>query len=238
MLIDHEHRGAQLEAFVAMPEGQVEPRPVVLVAHMWSGRVPFCDEQARAFARLGYVGFALDLYGKGVFGRNVAECSRLMQPFIDDRELLQSRLLAAVEVARGLPMVDAGRVAAVGYCFGGLCVLDLARVSSDVAGVVSFHGLLKPPDNLQADRISARVLVLHGHDDPLVTREEEAGLKEELTRAGADWQYISFGHAMHAFTNPNANDREMGTVYDATAAARAWRYATDFLAETFGGVSA
>lgn len=103
-----------------------------------------------------------------------------------------------------------------------------------MAGVISFHGLLAAPDNIQPHRITSRVLVLHGHDDPLVTAEQEAGLKEELTRTGADWQFISFGHAVHAFTNPNAKDREMGTVYDASAEQRAWRYATGFLAELFG----
>ena len=230
--IDYLFEGATLEAFVARPDHD-QPVPVVMVAHMWAGRVPFVEDVARRMANLGYVGFALDLYGKGVVAQDKQECERRMQPFMQDRAMLQRCLLAAEEVALSLDNVDTAKYAAIGYCFGGLCVQDLARVSDRLLGAVSFHGLLTMPGNIGWPYNRARMLILHGNDDPLVNAGEEETIKRQMSDAGVDWQFVSFGNTVHAFTNPVANDPEFGTVYSPSADCRSWGYMTQFLTEIF-----
>lgn len=223
----------RLLGFLAFDDAVSVPMPAVLVAHMWGGREAFVCDKARALAALGYAGFALDLYGAAKVGSGPEENARLMQPFLEDRALLQRRMHLALETVRRLEMVDRGRIAAIGFCFGGLCVLDLARTGADVKGVVSFHGLLKPPGNTKGTKILAKVLVLHGHDDPMVPVEDVVALERELTEAGADWQVHVYGHTMHAFTNPNANDPNIGTVYHPLANRRSWIAMRNFLEEIF-----
>jgi len=141
----------------------------------------------------------------------------------------------SLETLREQPEVDAGRVAAIGFCFGGLCVLDIARTGADLAGVVSFHGLFSAPGSTAGNRVRARILALHGWDDPMATPDAVLGLASELTSLGADWQLHAYGNTQHAFTNPAANDPRRGTVYDETADRRSWRAMTNFLDELFGG---
>lgn len=222
-----------LEGYFAYDDATEEKRPVVLICHAWGGRDEFVAGKARKLAELGYVGFALDMYGKGVSGSGPEENARLMQPFMDDRAKLQRRINAALYAVRLMPWVDDGKIAAIGFCFGGLCVLDLARTGADIAGVVSFHGLLQAPDNIEKPDIKAKVLVLHGHDDPMVPPEQVAELQQELTTAGADWQIHVYGDTMHAFTNPVANDPDFGTVYQPLADGRSWQSMKNFLAELF-----
>ncbi|MEM8981699.1 MAG: dienelactone hydrolase family protein [Pseudomonadota bacterium] len=218
---------------VARDPAWQEPRPVVLVGHAWAGRSAFEDQRAVAIAELGYVGFALDVYGKGKLGNSVEENSALMQPLLDDRELLQKRLHASLNTARELEFVDARRAAMIGYCFGGLCALDLARTGADISGVVSLHGLFAAPDNHADTTINARVLALHGWDDPMAKPDTVLALADEMSRKSADWQLHAYGNAMHAFTNPDANDPNFGTVYDAHADRRSWQAVANFLAEGF-----
>ena len=154
-----------------------------------------------------------------------------MQPFLEDRALLQRRMNLALETLRKIDRVDPSRIAAMGFCFGGLCVLDLARSGADIRGVVSFHGLLNPPGKTAGNKIKARVLVLHGHDDPMVPPDAVLAFERELTEAGADWQVHVYGQTMHAFTNPQANDPAFGTVYKASADRRSWQSLQNFLAE-------
>jgi dienelactone hydrolase len=211
------------------------PRPGVLVAHAWAGRSDYEDGKADGLARLGYTAFALDLYGKGVRGGSTEENGALMQPFLDDRGMLQQRLLISLSTLREQPEVAAGKTAAIGFCFGGLCVLDIARTGADIGGVVSIHGLLGAPGNTAANTIIAKVLALHGWDDPMATPDDVKSLAAEMSAMGADWQLHAYGNTMHAFTNPAANNPDMGTVYDATADRRSWQAVTNFLAEVFDG---
>lgn len=229
--VEYKHEGATLEGYMAWDETLEGPLPGVLVSHAWGGRGAFECSKARALAELGYCGFALDVYGKGVSGSGPEENAKLMQPFLEDRSLLQGRLAMALATLREQPEVDASRTAAIGFCFGGLCVLDLARTGSDVRGVVSLHGLFNAPGNTAGNNIQARVLALHGHDDPMVPPEAVNGLETELTQAGADWQIHVYGGTMHAFTNPQANDPSHGTVYNAAADRRSWVVTRDFLEE-------
>lgn len=231
-LIEYEHNGDKLEAYFAWDNAIQGERPGVLVAHPWAGRNADCEAVARQLAEMGYAGFALDMYGKGVLADSREECARLMELQTRDRQALQARMLKALEMLQTQPEVKADSIAAWGYCFGGLCVLDLARTGTqDVRGVVSFHGLLHPPEQKTTKRIQASILVLHGHEDPMAPPDSVSTLKEELTQAQADWQIHVFGQAMHAFTNPNADDKAFGTVYDARAAQRSWTMAVDFLTE-------
>ena len=232
-LIVYEHNGAVLEGFLAYDSATDKPRPGVLISHAWAGRGEFECQKARDLAELGYAGFALDLYGKGVLGSGTEENSRLMMPFLQDRALLQSRLKLSHEVMQAQPEVNPKKTAAIGFCFGGLCVLDLARIGTNIKGVISFHGLFTPPANIKSRKIKAKVLVLHGNDDPMVPVEMVTAFERELTRAGADWQIHVYGNTRHAFTNPQANDPDFGTVYSANADRRSWQSMRNFLEEIF-----
>ncbi len=204
----------------------------MLVWHAWAGQGEFEQERAAQLAELGYVGIAMDVYGKGKRGGNTKECQALMRPLTADRALLQRRLLAGVNAVRELAVVDGARLAAIGFCFGGLCALDLARSGADVRGVVAFHGLFDPSP-LPRQKIVAKVLALHGYDDPMATPETLLGFCNELTAAGVDWQVHAYGGTMHAFTHPKANDPGFGTVYQPRADARSRVAMQGFLGEVF-----
>ncbi|WP_430232498.1 dienelactone hydrolase family protein [Nitrosomonas communis] len=231
--VDYQDDDTELEGYMVYHETDA-PKPVVLVAHDWSGRREFACKAAERVAAMGYVGFALDMYGKGIFGRDgdVDGNAALMHPYASDRALLRQRINAALLAVRKLPHVDATRVAAMGYCFGGMCVLELARSGADVKGVISIHGILAR-DYITNEKISAKVLCLHGHDDPMVPPEQVLAFEQEMTEAGVDWQMHIYGGTMHAFTNPVANNPTFGTVYKEIAAKRAYQSIDNFLAEIF-----
>ncbi len=222
-----------LEAFFAFDDSFTGRRPAILINHSWVGRDDFVGEKAKKLAALGYVGFAVDVYGKGILGADAEENARLMQPFMDDRQMLAKRLQAALYAVKLLPWVDDSKVAAIGFCFGGLCSLDLARTGADLKGVVSFHGLLGAPANTQNNVIKAKVLALHGHDDPMVPVEQVLAFEQEMTQSCVDWQLHAFGNTMHAFTNPVANNPDFGMVYQPDADRRSWLMMENFLTEIF-----
>lgn len=233
--IDYTDGTDTCEAYVALPTGP-SPHPCVLVAHQWSGQSDHERTTADHMAALGYVGIAIDVYGKGNRGApDAADHSALMNPWAGNRAALRQRLMAAVDFAKGHAAVDAGKVAIMGYCFGGLCALDVARTgTSDVKGAVSIHGLFGPPDiGAQAD-ISTKVLILHGWEDPMATPADVEMVTKELTAAKADWQLHAYGHAMHAFTALGANMPERGIQYNANADHRSWAATVAFLGEVFG----
>lgn len=229
--VDYHHQGRRHEGFFAFDDSCITPLPGVLISHAWAGRDSFACNKARQLAEAGYAAFALDMYGDAKIGNGPEENAQLMGPLMSDRGLLRDRILAALSCLRNQPEIDANRTAAMGYCFGGLCVLDLARSGADVRGVVSFHGLLSPPQDLVPQKITSKVLVLHGFDDPMVPPEQLVALGHELTTAGADWQIHAYGQTVHAFTNPQANDPGFGTVYNPLADSRSTLSLMDFLAE-------
>ena len=232
--IDYNDGDTALEGYFAWDETAQLPRPLVLVAHDWSGRREFACGAAERMVELGYCGLAIDLYGKGVFGRDgdTAGNSALMMPLASDRGLLRQRMLAALAAVREIPQADPDRIAAIGYCFGGMAVLELARSGADIEGVISIHGLLGAGDVPNGD-IRAKVLCLHGHDDPMGPPDQVLAFEREMTAAGADWQMHVFGRTQHAFTNPAAHDHALGAVYNDAANARAQRAIADFLQELF-----
>ncbi len=236
----HQHRFVEytdgdtlLEGYLAYDDAISGPRPCVIIAHTWAGRSDFECQQADKLAALGYVGFALDMYGKGVLGSGPDENTALMTPFMEDRPVLQQRMAAALATASQQPEADAAKMASMGYCFGGLCSLDLARTSSSILGAVSFHGLFLAPGNTEGNKITAKVLCLHGNDDPMVPVDSVIALDKELTAAGADWQVHAYGNTLHAFTNPAAASPELGMAYNAAADRRSWASLVSFLEEIF-----
>jgi dienelactone hydrolase len=230
--VDYTDGSVTCEGYAAYDDTKKGKRPGVLVSHAWAGQSPFERGKADKLAGLGYVGFALDLYGKGKRGGTMEQNAKLMQPFLDDRALLRRRLAAALDALKKHPAVDVERAAAIGFCFGGLCVLDLARsVPAGLRGIVSFHGLFHPPKLGQQAPIRAKVLMLHGYDDPLATPEHVMAIARELTDAKADWQLHAYGRTSHAFTNPEANSPEHGLLYNAAADRRSWAAMKNFLEE-------
>lgn len=217
--------------FLCYDDERPGPLPGVLISHAWRGRSEFEERKARRLAWLGYAALAIDMFGKGKSGTTTQECQALIAPLMQDRKLLGRRINAALKFVRSLPQVDAKRVAAMGFCFGGLCALDLARSGADVRGVVSFHGLLKPAPGAFGAPIKSRVLILHGYDDPMAPPEEVIAIAEEFKAAGVDWQLHAYGGTMHAFTVPEADNPSFGTVYNQNADRRSWHTLMEFLEE-------
>jgi dienelactone hydrolase len=188
---------------------------------------------ARQLVHLGYTGFVADLFGKAFRGAPRDVMMDELKRLRSDRASLRERLLAVLESARGQEAIEPDRIVAIGYCFGGQCALDLARSGADIAGVASFHGLLDPP-GLPPQPIKAKVLVLHGWDDPMAPPEAVVALGQELTEAGADWQIHAYGNVKHGFTNPGATGAVPGVLYNEIAAERSWTSLISFLEELFG----
>ena len=230
---DYQDGQLTLEGYCAFDDSITTPRPAILICHDWSGKNELACKKADQLAELGYIGFALDMFGKGILGRTKEEKGALIQPLLQDRAALLQRILAAVHTVKQLPQVNPQQIAAIGFCFGGLCVLDLARSGADIAGVISFHGLLNPPANQTPSPIKAKVLVLHGYDDPMVPPDTLKNFADEMTQAKANWEINIYGHTTHAFTNPEANDPAFGTVYNKQADQRSWLSMIMFLKEIF-----
>ena len=222
----------ELEGHLVYDDSTPERRPAVLVCHAIRGQDEFARSKAEKIAQLGYVGFATDVYGKGVTFENIEEARVIHDELEKDRMKMRRRIKAGLDAIRDHPMVDPSRVGAMGYCFGGMCALELARSGADVLAVVSFHGQLDSPHVEDAGNIECKVLALHGYEDPL-TRDQVEGFQKEMNGAGVDWQLHIYGGAFHSFTNPAANNRERGLLYDPLADHRSWRAMTHFFEEVF-----
>ena len=230
-LINYELNNKKFIGYLASPgEGKY---PCVLIAHTWAGRDSFVEEKARLLAESGYAAFAIDMYGDGRIGASNEENASMMQPLLDDRKELARRVSSALEALKDHDNIDMNRVSIMGYCFGGLVALDLARTSAEIKGAVSFHGFLAGPENNNKNSINAKILAFHGELDPMVDQNQVDSFSKEMTLKQADWQLHTFGNAMHAFTNPDASDPDFGTVYSQTADRRSWKIYMDFLEEIF-----
>lgn len=233
-LIHYAHEEQELEGYLAHRSDAQPGLPVVMVVHAWGGLDDFARRKAEALASLGYIGFAIDLYGKGRRGGSPQENRALMTPLMENRALLRDRLGAAVNEARQLPIADPQRLAAIGFCFGGLAALDMARAGfHGVRGVVAFHGLLSAPEIGAVAPMATKVLALHGYDDPLATPDQVLAFANEMTAADADWQLHMYGGTAHAFTNPAAAAPDDGLQYDPVAEERSWASMRLFLEEIF-----
>jgi dienelactone hydrolase len=209
-------------------------RPAVLIVHQWKGLGDYEKKRAEMLARLGYNVFAVDIYGKGIRPNNPKDAAAEAAKYKDNRALLRARVRAGLDQLKGHPLTDAKRMTAMGYCFGGTTVLELARSGADISGVVSFHGGLNTPNPGDAKNIKAKVLALHGADDPFVPLKEVEAFQEEMRQGGVDWQLVAFGGAVHSFTDWNAgHDNSKGAAYNERADKRSWEAMKQFFGELF-----
>lgn len=215
--------------------GERADPPTVLVFHGMEGRSDAQVDFCRRLAALGYRAVAVDLFGRAATRGGPDACAAAMTSLIEDREAMRDRLIGVVDIVTALPPVRPDAMAAIGFCFGGLCMLDLARHGTQLAAVASFHGLLTPLPEPSTTPIATKISVYHGWDDPFAPPDEVLALAVELTERGADWQLHAYGHAMHAFMAPLANAPERGIQYDEKTRRRAWASLLDFLDETFTG---
>lgn len=235
--IEYEHNGTKLLGYLAYDDGKQGKRPGVVVVHEWMGHNDYARRRAEQLAGLGYAAFAIDMYGKGVRAKDAQEASQMAGRFKNDRKLMRDRAGAGLDVLKKQPMVDGGRLAAMGYCFGGQVSLELARGGADLAGVVSFHGALDTPTPQDAGNIKGKVLALHGAADPFVPPDHVHAFIQEMEEAKVDYQFVAYGPGIvHGFTNPgNKNSPMNGVGYDEKADRRSWRAMQVFFGEVLGG---
>jgi len=228
----YEHDGTTFEGFLAHDSAIDGPVPGVLIVHQWMGLSDNERMRARMLAEMGYVAFALDVYGQGVRPANTQEASEEAGKYYADRGLFRERVRLGLERLRAVEKVDDERVVAIGYCFGRTAVLELARSGADVAGVVSFHGGLETPDPSDAENVRTSILVCHGAVDPYVPMEQVAGFVDEMEAADVDYQLVMYAGAVHAFTQKGAgDDPAQGAAYDPMADRRSWEHMKGFFAE-------
>ncbi len=234
----YQEGNATLEGVLVYDDALAGRRPGILVAHQWKGLSDYERKRSEMLAKLGYVAFAVDIYGQGVRPSDPKAAGETAGKFKADRALLRRRVLAGLEQLRGNSHVDARKIGAIGYCFGGTTVLELARSGADVAGIVSFHGALATPTPEDAKNIKGKVLACHGADDPFVPPAEVSGFEQEMRNAKVDWQLIAYGNSVHSFTDWNAgNDNSKGAAYNEKADQRSWQAMKDFFAELFGSAA-
>ncbi|HTX20632.1 MAG TPA: dienelactone hydrolase family protein [Candidatus Aquilonibacter sp.] len=235
-MVDYRENGAPLEGFLASDNSISDRRPGVLIVHQWRGITGYEKMRAEMLARLGYVAFCADIFGKGVRPKTVQEAGAQAGQFRSgDRKPLRARVNAGLNELKKNELVDPGRVAAIGYCFGGTTVLELARSGADLAGVVSFHGGLDSPNPADGKNIKCKVLVLAGADDPFQNPDNLAAFEKEMRDSKVDWQLVFYGGAVHAFTQPEVDkDNLPGAKYNQRADKRSWQAMQDFFAEIFG----
>jgi dienelactone hydrolase len=232
--VEYKHGDVTLEGYLAYDDATAAKRPGVIVVHEWYGVNDHAKKRADKLASLGYVAFAIDMYGKGVRPQNNEEAGKQAAIYKSDRKLMRSRAQAGMGFLRTHSLVDPTKLTAIGFCFGGTTVLELARSGAELDGVVSFHGGLDTPNPADAENIKCKILVLHGGDDPFVPKEHVEAFEEEMRQAGVDWQLIAYGGAVHSFTNPAAgSDNSKGAAYNQKADQRSWQAMQDFFNEIF-----
>lgn len=231
--VEYKHGDVLLEGYIAYDDALKGRRPGVLVVHEWWGITDFTREKCRALAKEGYVAFAVDMYGKGIRTTQREEAARLSGQFKDDPDLLRARVRAGLDALLADDHCDSKRVAAVGFCFGGTTVLHLAFSGAEIAGVVSYHGGLGALSVAEGRTVRAKILVLHGAEDPFIPNDAITAFYESLRAAKADWQMIYYGNAVHSFTNPGAKGEIPGAQYEANADRRSWEHTKVFFAEIF-----
>src|SRR5574341_2046066 len=222
-VVEYKHGETLLEGYRAYDDSIQGKRPGVLVVHEWRGLNDYARRRAEQLAELGYIAFALDMYGKGLYAKDHEEAGKLSGVYRSDRALMRDRARAGLEVLKNHSLTDQARLAAIGYWFGGTTVLELARAGENLLGVVSFHGGLSNPKPEDSKNIKGRILVLHGADDKFISPDEISAFQEEMRKANVDWQMIFYGGAVHSFTVPEAGtDPSKGMAYNEKADERSW----------------
>ena len=233
--VEYKDGETTLEGFVAYDDALDAPRPGVLVIHDWTGLQDYTKSRAKQLADIGYIAFAADIYGKGVRPTDPKECAVQAGSYKKDLPLLRRRVTLGFDQLLKRPGIDAQRTAAIGYCFGGTTVLELARSGAPLAGVVSFHGGLGTAMPAAEGGVKAQVLICHGADDPFVKPDEVAAFKAEMEKAKVKMEFIAYPGAVHAFTKPEAgSDNSKGAAYNAEADKESWKAMKGFFAKVFG----
>ncbi len=232
-IVEYRDGTVTLEGFMAWDDA-VSNAPGVLIVHQWMGRTEYEEGRAKQLAKMGYVAFALDIYGKGVRPNNPQDAGKTAGTYKNDRALYRRRLQLGLDQLRSHATVDKQKMAAIGYCFGGTGVLELARSGADIDGVVSFHGGLDSLAPEDAKKIKAKVLICHGADDPFVPAKDIDAMRKEFADADVDYQMIYYSEAVHSFTQPMAgNDNSRGAAYQERADRRSWQAMNGFFGEIF-----
>jgi dienelactone hydrolase len=230
---DYKQGDTTLEGFLAYDDSISGKRPGVLVVHQWLGLTDYEKRRATMLAQLGYVAFCADIYGNGNHPKDVSEAGAQAGKYKSDRALLRARVNAGLDVLKKNELVDTKRVAAIGYCFGGTTVLELARSGADLNGVVSFHGGLDSPTPADGKNIKCKVLALAGADDPFQKPDDLTAFESEMRDNKVDWQIVFYGGAVHAFTQPDPGFVNAGAKYNEKADKRSWEAMKTFFAEIF-----
>jgi len=231
--VEYKQGETTLEGYLAYDDAISGKRPGVLVVHQWLGLTEYEKHRAQQLAQLGYVAFCADIYGKGVRPKNVGDAGAESTKYKTDRALLRARVNAGLEVLEKNALVDPKRVAAIGYCFGGTTVIELARSGANIAGIVSFHGGLDSPTPADGKNIKCKVSVQAGADDPFQKPEDLTAFENEMRDAKVDWEITFYGGAVHSFTQPYPGFSNPGAKYNEKADKRSWQAMKDFFAEIF-----
>ena len=231
--VEYKQGDTMLEGFLAYDDSISGKRPGVLVVHQWLGLTDYEKHRAEMLAQLGYVAFCADIYGRDARPKNIQEAGAQAAKYKSDRALLRARVNAGLDVLKNNELVDTKRVAAIGYCFGGTTVIELARSGADLNGVVSFHGGLDSPTPADGGKIKCKVLALAGADDPFQKPEDLTAFESEMRDSKVDWQIVFYGGAVHAFTQPNPGFVNAGAKYNEKADRRSWEAMKQFFAEIF-----
>ncbi len=232
--VEYKQGDTTLEGWLAYDDAFTGKRPGVLVVHQWKGLGDYEKKRAEMLARLGYVAFCADIYGQGIRPQTTAEAGAQAGKYKGDRPLLRARVNAGLDALKKVERVDSQHIAAIGYCFGGTTVIELARSGADISGVVSFHGGLDSPTPADGKNIKCKVLACHGADDPFVPAKDLAAFEDEMRLAKVDWQLMKFGGAVHSFTDWNMDGKALpGAQYNAAADQRSWSAMQQFFGEIF-----
>lgn len=231
--VTYQQGGTKLQGYLVYEDSYQAQRPGVLVVHEWWGLNEHAKRKAEELAKEGYIALAVDMYGEGKTTSHPKEAGEWATAVRQNKQLGKDRFMAGYELLRNHPLTSKDQLAAIGYCFGGAVVLTMAEEGADLKGVVSFHGAL-PQEKAEPGKIKAKVLVCHGADDPLVTKEQIQQFQDNLRAAGADWQFILYGGAKHSFTNPAADKVGIPALaYNKTADQRSWKLMLSFFEELF-----
>jgi dienelactone hydrolase len=235
--VEYSAQGVVMKGYLAYDENIKGKRPGVLVVHEWWGLNDYARRRAQMLAELGYTALAVDMYGDGKTAMHPDDAGKFSSELMKNLDVAKARFLAAMVFLKQQPTVDPTRIAAIGYCFGGGIVLNMARQGVDLKGVVSFHGALTAVKPAQSGMVKAKILVLHGADDKFTTPEQIEAFKQEMKAAGADFEFISYPGAMHSFTNPDADALgkkfNMPIAYNANADKKSWDELKLFLNAVF-----
>ena len=231
--LEYQDGDVTLKGFVALDDQSNHKRPGILVMPEAFGLGKQAKDRALRLASLGYAALAGDPYGNGLEVSDLQEAITHAGAIREDNTRFRQRIRAGLDALTALPQVDADRLVVMGYCMGGSCSLEMARDGAPLKGVVSFHGALETQSPAEPGKVQAKVLVCHGADDPFVPVEHVTAFEEEMTRAGVDWQVISYGGTVHSFTNPEADGSIEGICYNKQADERSWQAMQAFFDEIF-----